>query len=123
MHLKKVEIAIILFCVLVGIISVIALQTTGVSGDVVVIQVKGEEQTYSLEENQIISVQGKEGTYNQIKIEDGKVSMQEADCENQICVHHHAIRNTRESIVCIPNEVVVTIQKEEKEEEVDAVAE
>lgn len=42
-------------------------------------------------------------------IEDGKVYMQEADCPNQICVHHTPISHRGETIVCLPNRIVIEI--------------
>ena len=124
MQFKKTEVGIVILCLLFGVIWLTTAKATSVSGDVVIIELKGtEKQSYTLDKNQIITVEGKKGTYNKIKIEDGSVYMQEADCENQICVHHHAICNTNESIVCIPNEVVVTVQKEQEQMEVDAIAE
>ena len=47
--------------------------------------------------------------YNKIVINDGIVSMLEADCKDQVCVLSKAIRNPGESIVCLPHKVVVQI--------------
>ena len=54
-------------------------------------------------------------------IENGKVKMKEADCPDQICVHHRAISKNRETIVCLPNKVVVEIVSSE-ESELDSIA-
>ena len=43
-------------------------------------------------------------------IEDGKAYMEEADCPNQICVHHSAISHKGETIVCLPNRIVIEVQ-------------
>ncbi|MEA3423273.1 MAG: NusG domain II-containing protein [Bacillota bacterium] len=47
--------------------------------------------------------------YNKIVIEDGIVSMLEADCKDQVCVLSKAISKPGESIVCLPHKVVVQI--------------
>ncbi len=47
--------------------------------------------------------------YNKIVIDDGIVSMLEADCKDQVCVHSKAISKPGESIVCLPHKVVVQI--------------
>lgn len=47
---------------------------------------------------------------NTVVIRDGRVKMEKADCKNQICVHHAAISRSGESIVCLPNKVLVTIK-------------
>ncbi len=46
---------------------------------------------------------------NIISIKNGTVFMKEADCKHQICVKHKKIENAGESIICLPNRVVVTI--------------
>ena len=47
--------------------------------------------------------------YNIVTIADGKVSVTEATCKNQVCVHHGEISMAGESIVCLPNRMVVRI--------------
>ena len=48
--------------------------------------------------------------YNHLVIKDGKVSIDEADCPNQLCVKRGAIRYQGESIICLPHEVVIEIE-------------
>ena len=48
--------------------------------------------------------------YNVVVIRDGTVSVTEASCKNQVCVKHGAISRPGESIVCLPNRLVVRIQ-------------
>ena len=75
------------------------------SGDSIIITVNGSEYgRYSLTENKEIP----------IKI-DGKVTyMLEADCPDQLCMHQNAISKDKESIICLPNRVVVTVESEQK---------
>ncbi len=47
---------------------------------------------------------------NTVVILNGEVKMKNADCKNQICVHHKKISKTGETIVCLPNRVVVEIK-------------
>lgn len=76
------------------------------SGHRVRVTVGGEEYgIYSLEKDQVIDVYGK----NQVQIKDGKVSMIEADCPDQLCVNMIPIEQTYEMIVCLPNQVIVEI--------------
>ncbi len=49
-------------------------------------------------------------SYNTVRIKDGKVSVTEASCKNQVCVKHAAISAAGESIVCLPNRLVVSIE-------------
>mgnify|MGYP002574392278 CR=1 FL=1 len=42
-------------------------------------------------------------------IENGSVHMEDADCPDQYCVQHAAIRSSHETIICLPHELVVEI--------------
>ena len=55
-----------------------------------------------------IKIPGKIGECIMI-IKDGEVYMQEADCPNQICVHHAPISHRGETIVCLPNRIIIEI--------------
>ena len=48
--------------------------------------------------------------YNVVVISGGTVSVTEASCKNQVCVKHGAISRPGESIVCLPNRLVVRIE-------------
>ena len=61
-----------------------------------------------LEENCSISIQTQEG-YNIFQVQDGRASIAEADCRDQICVEHTAISKKGETIVCLPHKLVVEI--------------
>ena len=58
---------------------------------------------------------------NKVLIKDRKVRMEDADCPDQICVNHRAISRDGESIICLPNQTIVTIRGGE-EPEVDEIA-
>ena len=46
--------------------------------------------------------------------------MEWADCPDQICVNHRPVSRNGESIICLPNEVVVSVKGGE-EAELDGV--
>ena len=55
-----------------------------------------------------------EGTVtNVLTIKDGAVRMEEADCPDHLCIHRGAIRYAGDSIICLPNKVVVEISGED----------
>lgn len=58
---------------------------------------------------------------NVIWIEAGQVKMHEASCKNQLCVEAGHIHLPGQSIVCLPNRVVVEI-KSKKPLAVDAIS-
>ena len=61
-----------------------------------------------------------DGSYNLLVIQDGKADVTEASCPDGICVNHRAISKQGQSIVCLPNKVVVEIENGE-ESDLDAV--
>lgn len=76
----------------------------------VVVKVDGEiEGVYSLSEDARIQVNGT----NTFVIQDGSVKMTEATCPDQYCVIHEPVSKNRESIICLPNKVVLEIQSGE----------
>ena len=70
----------------------------------VVVSIDGNPYgTYDLNSDQTVNI----NESNQIRIQDRTVRMIEADCPDQICVNHLAISRDGESIICLPNKVVI----------------
>ena len=63
---------------------------------------------YPLSEDRVVDIPSETG-HNRLVIQDGKASMESATCPDGICVAHYAIHRNGESIVCLPNKVVVTV--------------
>lgn len=59
--------------------------------------------------------------HNVVVISDGEVFMKEADCPDQVCVHTGSISHVGQSIVCLPNRVVIEI-KGNQEVQVDEIS-
>ena len=72
--------------------------------------------TYSLAEDQTVDIDGT----NRLVIENGTAEMEWADCPDQICVNHRAVSREGESIICLPNQVVISVTDGE-EAELDGV--
>ena len=64
------------------------------------------ELPLSADAEQVFTV---DGGYNRVTVANGRVTVSEADCKTQVCVHHRAISRVGESIVCAPHGLVVTI--------------
>lgn len=80
-----------------------------VEGSNITITVDGKEYgTYSLLEEQTITI-GEGETINIIEIKGGKAYMREASCPDQLCVDQNEISFDKESIICLPNKVVITV--------------
>jgi hypothetical protein len=90
-------------------------------GKRVLIELDGEEVgKFSLEENRVIPVDGKLGTTN-VEISEKGVRVLDSPCPYKLCVKSGPIRRSGETLVCLPNRVVVRITGD-KGEEVDAVS-
>lgn len=68
-----------------------------------------EVARYSLAEAREVPLIANGETTNLLVIEGGKAFMREANCPDQICVKHRAISKVGETIVCLPNEIVIKI--------------
>ncbi len=81
----------------------------GKSGKQVVITVDREVfGTYPLSQDNVVRIDT--GTsVNELTIENGTAKMTEADCPDKLCMHQKAISRERETIVCLPNKIVVTV--------------
>lgn len=137
-YIRKADIILFIVLVAVGFAASAALALRGNSaGDKVIIESGGDlYATYSLAEDQTVIVpapkqikmdapdagndtvddagndssgSSKYDYYNIVEIKNGMVSVIEASCRNQICVKHSPISRSGESIVCLPNRLVVRI--------------
>ncbi len=62
-----------------------------------------------LSEDQVLTVDGAGGGYNRIQVRDGAVSVLEASCPDKVCVHTGTVRYPGETIVCLPNRMIITV--------------
>ena len=77
---------------------------------VVVVTVDGQEVgRYPLNQDCEERFDFPDGSYNVLRIYDGKAEIAEASCPDQICVKHYGIHYANETIVCLPNKLVLKI--------------
>lgn len=90
----------------------------GRNGAVAEVTVAGEFfATCPLEKDLILEIKNEDGiTTNTLQIKDGKADMIKAQCPDHLCVHQKAISKEKETIVCLPNQVVVEIKGTEESE-------
>ncbi|MEW6087578.1 MAG: NusG domain II-containing protein [bacterium] len=81
----------------------------------VVVEVDGKtEKNIKLPQNMIFDNHGKDG-WLKIEISGRKVRVLDSSCPNKLCVNSGWINKSGESIICLPNRVVIKIVGEEKE--------
>lgn len=120
--IKKADIVLFFVLLAVGLTISWASLNSGQTGEKVRISVGGETYgVYDLAQDRTIQVR-QNGHTNNIIIEGGHVSMASSDCANQVCVNTGAIYLAGDSIVCLPNRVMVEILSESKGGGVDVIS-
>ncbi len=123
MGFKKFRTDIIITAVLLSLafIAYIIFALYSGKGDKIIVYVDdkiiGE---YDLSIDKQYDIETKYGN-NKLNIKDGKVSVVEASCDNRICILHNPIGKSGESIICIPNHLVIKIEASGRQE-VDDIA-
>lgn len=104
--MKKGDIAIIVSIAIAFVLSIALLVSFSKQGSRVIVK-----QDNKIVYNQSIDIDQTINTgTNIISVKDGEVFMSDADCKNQICVNTGKISKKGESIVCLPNKVIVEIK-------------
>jgi len=134
--IRKADIILLIILLAAGLAASAVLAMSHAGGDKVVIESAGEPYaTYPLAEDRTIIVPAPQekapagsipddskpaseqySNYNVVNISGGKVTVSEGSCKNQVCVHHSAISLSGESIVCLPNRLIVRIEGGSSEE-------
>ena len=85
-------------------------------GDTVTVTVNGEKYAeYSLSEDREVEIRVGEG-YNILVIEEGRAYVRVASCPDGICSSHRPIGHDGESIICLPNKVVIEIHTQDRQQ-------
>ncbi len=120
MEKKTWKYDIIVIAVLLGIslaayIAIRLVQDAKPPGGAAVVTVDGTERgRYSLSEDCREQITLADGAYNMLVISEGRADITDASCPDKICVRHRAVNKSGQSIVCLPNKVVVEIKGGEK---------
>ena len=114
--------------ILIGVVILLCLgcfalfQFTKKEGSKVVVTIDGKVyDTYDLSEEDSYLVEDEQGHRNLFQIKDGEVDMIDADCPDKLCVKQKNIHYNHETIVCLPNKVVIEIISSD-ESDVDMIA-
>lgn len=115
---RKLRNDIIFISVLIALIMAAALGVLLFSrdGDTVIVTVDGQIYgEYSLNTDRQVEIVNGEG-YNLLVIEGGKAFVKSASCPDGICSSHRAVSKDGESIICLPNKVVIEIRARGQEQ-------
>ena len=110
--MKKKDIIIIALALLAALALYLVSQVSlGAEASVVVVTVDGEEvlrKPLAMENRYEIAQD--DGSLNVIRVEDGAVFMEEANCRDGLCIRQGKMRNGAKTIVCLPHKVVVQLK-------------
>ena len=80
-------------------------------GGYAIVQSYGEELTrLPLSKDTELMVGDAKIGYNRIRVENGMVFVEEADCPDKICVREGRKQNTGEVIACLPHELIIVVE-------------
>lgn len=79
-----------------------------------------EYGSFPLDTDTVERIELPDGSYNVLEIKEGKADVTEASCPDGICVNHRAVSRQKQSITCLPNNLVVEIRNGEVSD-VDAI--
>ena len=113
-----VFIAVLLVLTLVAALALILFRSVG---DTVIVTVDGQTWgEYPLSEDREIEIRKGEA-YNILIIKDGKAYVARASCPDGICAAHRPIGHDGQSIICLPNQVVIEVRTQ-KQKQPDIIA-
>jgi hypothetical protein len=106
------DIVLILAIALVGLCLLFFNGRKTTPGSSVVVEVDGKTvASYPLDTDGVFVLNG--GT-NTLEIKDGKARISDADCPNMQCVRQGWISRGGQSIVCLPNKLIVTVTSSDR---------
>jgi hypothetical protein len=85
----------------------------GTSKIVVVTDSEKKKHRFSLDEDSTHIIQTSLG-FNTVRIAEGQVCVESADCRNQNCVQQGMISEPGQTVVCLPHKLVIAIEADEK---------
>ena len=110
--MKKKDIIIIALALLAALALYLVSQISlGAKASVVVVTVDGREvlrKPLAMENRYDIAQD--DGSLNVIRVEDGAVFMEEANCRDGLCIRQGKMRNGAKTIVCLPHKLVVRLE-------------
>ncbi|SHO49427.1 NusG domain II-containing protein [Anaerocolumna xylanovorans] len=116
-YVKKKDIILLLIILFIALASLLIFKITQKDGNMVVVTIDGAVyKEYPLNKDISVDIQGVKGGTNHLVIKDGYADVTEASCPDKICVKSRKISKTGESIICLPNKVVVKIEGKDSPE-------
>lgn len=104
---RLVDIIVIAVIVIISLVLSLTPLIRGEKGNTLVVTANGVTSEYSLDKDIVLTVNGVT-----VVIEKGRAFVQTSKCDDKICVKQGKISRVNESVVCLPQGVVLTITGE-----------
>lgn len=118
---NHLDLVIIACMIAIGLFAMTIVLFVQKDGEMVTVEVSSREvASFPLSEDVTYVIDGKNGGTNTLMIKDGYAWVEEASCPDGLCRNMGKIHNSSQSIICLPNEVVIRITGGE-DSEIDAV--
>ena len=106
----KSDIILIVSLIIIGVSFFLFIYSSSDDGKYVVIRIGGEvKNTFSLDNDLEYEIKTDDGDINLLKIEDGSARIETASCPDKLCVKNGKIKYVGQSVICLPNKVVIEI--------------
>ncbi len=118
---KKADLLLLVLLLAVGAFLFLFFRFSGKDAATVRVEVEGKLYAeYPLSEDREVTIRGKDGGTDLLVIKEGKAFVAEASCPDHLCMKMGKIERSGESVICLPNQVVITVTNA-SEAEVDMV--
>lgn len=113
-YINRNDIILIIVLSVFSALFTIYLFTVTQHGNKVLVYVDGQlTGEYPLDTDTEVTIMGYNGGNNVMSISNGRVRMSEASCPDRLCIHQGSISRAGQSIVCLPNRVILRIDGKE----------
>lgn len=120
--MKRNDIILAGAVLVIAVFIIIYMNAIKKNGDTVVVKINGEVyKELPLVEDTTLEIKGVNEGVNILVVEDGYADIIEASCPDKLCVRQKRIHFDGESLVCLPNKVVIEI-KSDTESGIDAIS-
>ena len=113
----------IIIAISAAVIVLLAVQIYTAEPSKPVLKIESEDGTYiyPLDQDLEIEVEGPIG-HTHVKITDGRASISQSACEDQLCVLMGEISEPGQWAACLPNRVFISIEGGEDDEKIDILS-
>ncbi len=112
MFIKKADIVLIILLLIIALaFNFVFLKYVQKGGQVVISYNANVYKTLPLNEENTLEIKNPQGEILiKINIKNGEAYISEASCKDKYCLKQGHIKNTNQSIVCLPNKIMVEIK-------------